>query len=607
MTRVAGGHGRWAVVDLGTGESSLLPVEGLGGPVAALDLLLRRLPGRPADPLDPAVPTMLVTSAVGGRAATALARCAAVGLSPLSGGVAETRAEGPFGAALTAAGVDGVVVTGRAGHPVTVVVERGRVSVADARPLWGATTDAATDVLAARYGGDAGVAVIGPAGERGVRYASVVTARHHPLPRLGFGAVWGARNLKAVVCVGDDVPPVADAQALAQLEAAYLADLPLNPLTAWQQAVPGFGAHSGAVTDPGYLPVANWSDTTTLPLAGLAPASFAGRLAWSSGACPGCPTDCIKGYAPSGSAAGAGLHQEAVAALGPNLGVDDLDTVLAANLACERHGLDPTSLGGTLACLFEAAATGTAVPASGGVRIGFGEPAAVLALTELVATGDGALAAALGGGAARLARGLGRPELAMTSKDVELPPFDPRLQPGLGLGYAVAPIGPRYDIAEHDADFDPDDGMPHARAEADRLGLGAPAPVRRLDEARADRTATLMALWSALDALLVCPFASTPTRPLTLDRVTQLVEAVSGAELPGPDLLALGRTRLRRQRAVNARQGIPLAADTLPARFFTEPVAAGRYQGAVLDAGAFAAAVRRVHEHLDLAPDLGGD
>ena len=63
-------------------------------------------------------------------------------------------------------------------------------------------------------------------------------------------------------------------------------------------------------------------------------------------------------------------------------------------------------------------------------------------------------------------------------------------------------------------------------------------------------------------------------------------------------MLALGAERLRLQREINHRLGIGLDADTLPDRFFTEPVAAGRYAGAVLDRAAFTAAVAELHRQL---------
>lgn len=536
-------------LDLATGTVAAVPTDpaDFDGPIAALRLLVASRLG--PDPVD--APLALVAGTVAGSGAPGTARCAAVGVSPLSGAVAETRAEGPYAAGLRAAGVTGIVLRGRAAAPSIVVIEGRSARLEPAGGVSGLETGPATDRLLDRYGADAAVAVIGPAGEHGVRYASIVTCRHHSLPRLGLGAVLGGKRVKAVVCVGSECPQAADPEAVRRIAADYAAAVPRNPLTAWQRGAPGFGVWGG---EPGYAPVANFADTTHRGGVDAVPAVLA--KATTVAACPGCPTDCIKVYA------GAGLHQEALAALGPNLGVADPWPLLAR---CEQLGLDPVSLGGTLAAAGIAPAD---VPA---------------AVARIGAGGD-----PLGEGAARYA-----PATAVTSKRVELPPFDPRVQPNLGLAYAVSPIGPRYDLVEHDLDFDPDEGLPASFDEVRRLGVDVPRPRGELDVAR---TAQLMRLWSGLDALGVCLFAATPTRPMRLAQVEELVTAITGRR---PDVLALGARRLRLQFDVNRRLGIgQAAADRLPDLFFTEPVAAGRYAGAVLDRAEFDTAVAQLRTEL---------
>ena len=124
-------------LDVGSGAQRADPRLGLV-PLAAGGAA--RIAGPPpADSLDSRLPVALVTSVVGGLGAVATARCAAVGVSPLSGAVGETRSEGPFAAGLRAAGVTGVSLTGRAPRPSYVVIEHGRASVHDAGDLWGWT------------------------------------------------------------------------------------------------------------------------------------------------------------------------------------------------------------------------------------------------------------------------------------------------------------------------------------------------------------------------------------------------------------------------------------------------------------------------------------
>ena len=101
---------------------------------------------------------------------------------------------------------------------------------------------------------------------------------------------------------------------------------------------------------------------------------------------------------------------------------------------------------------------------------------------------------------------------AMHSKGLEMVSFDPRASAGQGLAYAVSPLGPRYDVVEHDIDFDPVDGHPYAIAAMRAYGLRGALPMTALDTAKVRNTAVLVAAWSGLDALNVCLYAGPPVR-----------------------------------------------------------------------------------------------
>ncbi|GAA3651111.1 aldehyde ferredoxin oxidoreductase family protein [Nonomuraea antimicrobica] len=601
-----------------------------GGSVLGLRLMSERTPAG-LDPYDPRALLYVAAGRLGGTAAPGLAKAVFLAKSPLTGVAGEAHALGPFAAGMRAAGAEAVAVVGRAERLSYVLVAGGELSVHECAELRGLGVAATTDALRSRHGAGAHVAAIGPAGESLVRYASVVTDHAFAAGRYGLGAVFGSKNLKAVVCVGDAPVEVADPAAVAELAAYYRAALATNPLAALQAGEPGFAGWAGDPLDPGYAAVRNFSVPGPPGLRVPAAADYAGRAVSTTGSCPGCPNDCLKVYAPpsrptptpepgaraSGQEAAAdatamrglgerrtgGLGQEAFLSLGWNLGIDDLDTVLAANARCNDLGLDPVSLGGTLAFAMECAERGL-LP--GGPA--FGDAAALPGLIADVAARSGPLGDLLAEGSARAARriGPGAEAYAMTVKGAELPCFDPRPQPGIGLGYAVAPGGPRYDALEHDLDFDPVAGLAYSFPEAARVGA-APAPAGDLDEERGRRSARLLRLWSGLDALNVCVFASSPTRPLTVDRLAVLVTAVLGTEFTPADLLAAGQARLDEMRAYALREaaarpegdGFPARLEEeLPARFHEEPITAGPHRGAVLDLEAFARARAAFREEL---------
>jgi aldehyde:ferredoxin oxidoreductase len=186
----------------------------------------------------------------------------------------------------------------------------------------------------------------------------------------------------------------------------------------------------------------------------------------------------------------------------------------------------------------------------------------------------------------------------MHVKGMEFCRYDPRVSAGQALAYAVSPLGPRYEIVEHDIDFDPEDGPSHGLAQMRTLGTDDWQDMARLDSARVARTATLLDLWSGLDALGVCLFAGPPMRELTQRRVAQLVHAVTGWLTSDYELFLWGRRRWNLMRLYNLREGIGSELDALPDRFFERPVDAGRHAGAVLDRAVFC---RSLQEYYELA------
>jgi len=580
-------------VDLGSGESrtdALGEAErrrDAGGGLLGTRLLLEEVPaGLPA--LHPSQLLVFASGIVAGQRTIALPRFSVVAKSPLSRGIGEARVEGPFGPALRDTGHDALVLAGRAEVPSCVVVRDGVARVEATPELWGLDTGEVTDALLARFGPEAHVAAIGPAGERGVRFASVVCDRGFAAARMGLGAAMGAKRLKAVVVVGGRERPVADPEGLEALRAAYAAAIPANALTRTEHDPPGFGAWPGPGRE-GYLGVENYTTARAGDWSAFTPEAYLERLLESSGACPGCPQDCMKRFRSGGADPRAGfLHQEAVAAFAANLGIRDLDRVLELNASCQLWGVDPVALSFALSFACETGRAGAS----------FGDAEGLSALAADVAHARGA-GAWLADGVATA--GDGHPA-ALHSKGIEIGSFDPRGSHGQALAYAMSPLGPRYDVVEHDVDFDPEWGDPSFIARAVELG-GRPAgvPMASLDDDKVRFVARALELWSAYDALGVCLYAAPPTRNLTPDDVRALVRAVTGWEVGREEMRAWGRRRLALMRAYNLREGIGPEADDLPDRFFTEPVDAGRLAGARLDRERFARAKAL------LARELGWD
>jgi len=148
-----------------------------------------------------------INGPLGGTQAPAGSRWIVLGKSPMAlpEQYAYGNLGGRFGAALKWAGLDGLVVAGSAGRPAVMVIEPGGMcSVEDAGDLWGKDALETIAVLEKRYGEAASVVAIGSAGEMKVRFATIMGSGGISATK-GFGAVMGAKRLKAVVVRADNV------------------------------------------------------------------------------------------------------------------------------------------------------------------------------------------------------------------------------------------------------------------------------------------------------------------------------------------------------------------------------------------------------------------
>jgi len=118
---------------------------------------------------------------------------------------------GGFSHLLKCAGYDYVVITGRADKPVYLKIMDDDVSLMDAEDVWGKDIFETTDLLWGKHGVESSVIAIGQAGENLVKISFALVDKFGTLGRGGLGAVFGSKNLKALVVNGTKGVPIADA------------------------------------------------------------------------------------------------------------------------------------------------------------------------------------------------------------------------------------------------------------------------------------------------------------------------------------------------------------------------------------------------------------
>lgn len=460
--------------------------------------------------------------------------------SPLTGAVGDGALLGGLGVQLKRAGLDVLVVTGRARALSGIEIDGDTVRVADATALSGLSVPDAFARLRGRHQSGS-IALTGPAAENGCRFATLHGDVYHQAGRCGLGRAAGTKRLKYVMARGARDIPVADAAALARAREDILRLMNASPALMGQQGYTRYGSQSlyDLTAARRMMPTDNFRRTHFPPAADLGPVAWSARHHPRPLPCMDCPAGCVR-------LAGDGRPMpefDAASHFTALIGNADMELAMRAVDFCACLGLDAVSAAGALACHFEATGQGP-------------EPERVLALLLGMGAGQGPeakLGAQLAQGARRYAAGLGRPELAMCAKGQELPACDPRGACGMALAYAVSSQGGGAERAwplSHEVLRKP--------VATDRLSfLGKARAVKLAEDAAA-----------AADSLQIC-------RRLLLaagvEEFARAYAAVTGIAASGGDLLAAGARIECRERLMNAGNGFSAADDDLPARFFAEP------------------------------------
>ena len=174
----------------------------MGGGAMGSYFLLKET-GPDTDPLSAENVLTIAPGVTTGAKVSGASRCCVTALSPLTGLVGDGQAGGDLGPVIKRAGYDAIVITGRADRLSYLLVDEGDVEIRDAAHLAGGSTADVYDILTSELGGeDLSILRCGPAGERRVRFANLLADCNDTIGRNGLGAVFGSKNLRALVVRG---------------------------------------------------------------------------------------------------------------------------------------------------------------------------------------------------------------------------------------------------------------------------------------------------------------------------------------------------------------------------------------------------------------------
>ena len=542
-----GYHGCYLRVDLSRSSAERVPLgedilrRYIGGSGLGVHLLLAE-DGARIDPLSPDAPIVFAFSPLVGSPLTTSAKFAVVTRSPLTERCNDSLASSGFALAGKQCGCDAVVIVGSAPTPSVLVVNDGEVRLEAAADLVDQTCPATEDALRRRLGSGFRIASIGVAGMRGVRYATISHDGRHA-GRGGSGAIFGSKNLKAMAVRGTARCQWADPRAVTAF-ARELARRSLGPQTAKYREL-GTASNVQTFNRFGTLPTRNFQRGTFESAAGLSPDRLRLEHTHARESCVACTIGCEHQYA------GTRVEYESLFALGSLCGVGHAEVVLRAISRCDELGIDTISTGGTIAFAMECVERRLLDEP----WLTFGSGEAVLRAIDLIAHREG-IGDLLAEGSRRAAVAIGQGSIAFAPqvKGLEIPGYEPRALQTMALGFAVGARGADHNRSgAYEADFSDKVDRRHATRESVRHAIDTE-----------DRAALM-------DSLILCKFLRGVFADLHAESA-EMLRAVTGWDVTADELRATARSILAAKHQFNLLAGWTPEEDTLPDRFFDDPL-----------------------------------
>jgi aldehyde:ferredoxin oxidoreductase len=538
------------------------------------------------DALSPENKMIMTTGPLTGTMVSTAGRYSVVTKSPLTGAIACSNSGGYLGNEMKNAGWDMVIFEGKSQTPVYLYIENEKAELLSADELWGKTVWEVDELLHTKHQDPLlRIAAVGRAAEKGCLFSAIVNDLHRAAGRSGVGTVMASKNLKAVAIRGNlGVGGINDPAAFFKAAEDGKKVLAENAVTG--EGLPALGTQvlMNVINELGALPARNHREVqfeganNISGEAMLVPREGDGRAnLTTNAACFGCTIACQRVSTvdkthftvkdkPEYWGNSGGLEFENAWSFGSDCGIDDLDAITFANYICNEDGMDPISLGATIAAAMELFEEGAiTVEDTDGVELKFGSAEALIWAVEATAKGEG-FGLELGMGSKRLCEKYGHPDFSMTVKGQEFPAYDPRGIQGIGLAYATSNRGAchlrGYTVASEVL------GIP---VKTDPLETeGKPELVKAFQDATA-----------IVDSAGICAFA---TFGWTMEDIAPQIDAACEGDWSAERCMEVGERIWTMERDFNLAAGLTGKDDTLPKRLIKDIAAnSGPAKGRVND------------------------
>ena len=565
---------------------------------------LHRLLDESLAPLHPDVPLIFGSGVLTGIVPSA-ARGNATSWSPESGVLLDSNAGDYFPSFIRMNGIDHIVLSGRAASWTLLHIRNGEVAFLDAAPYVGLDNIDMRERIPADFGGtwarDLAMVNITRAGENLVLTSAIMGGPKACYARGGPGAKMGSLKLKAILVQGQtrDFETAQPYKGYNRTIAQKLLDTSVVKHALKTMGTPFLYKPSRMLGAMGTKnnQLTTWTDKLD--------AEHITPYRPGMTGCFRCPVNCrpLNDLQAPHDRYGAGDGPEYVTLgkFGPNIGVDRIESVIRLNNICNDLGFDTASTGSSIAWAMELFQRGLITARhTGGLDLTWGNAEAVEQLLFLMSRREG-FGDVVADGTRAVERGHYPAEALkyrMAVKGLmQSDPHDARILKAFALGLAVATRG--MDHLRNRVTLEINARINDDPAFKERLygGPVSAAPNSYENKERAVRVCE--DTYAVGDSVGMCRFTTklfnSPSLP-GLEEFANQIANVTGLEFPTDELSSVGHNIMGVERLINGRLGVTRAHDTLPDRWFDEPIVVGPYAGERIDRAEFDAMLGRFYE-----------
>jgi len=523
----------------------------MGGKGLGAHLLLERNPPGVA-PLSPENQLIFAGGAATGTAVWGSCRYGVFTKSPQTGFFSESYSGGTTAEYMAATGFDAITVRGKSDTPLWLEVSEDAVYFHDATDLWGLSTYETEDRVKAWMAEnrtddkDCGVITIGPAGENKVAFAVIENDYWRSAGRTGVGTVMGSKGIKAVAFRGHRQKEIASPEIIKTF-AKKMAQLAKTDAGVEAYKTNGTPMLVDIMNNARAFPSRYWHEGVVSHREQINADALHTRCEVKPHACRKCYMACgrlstIKEGRHKGLTI-EGPEYETIYAFGGLCEVDSIEEIAYLNDLCDSLGMDTITAGNLVGLTIEAGRQGRIDKC-----VDYGEVDNIARLLKDIAYRRG-MGEILAEGIIEAAKKFKMEDQAIHVKGLEPAGYDPRVLKGMGLAYGTSPRGACHL----------------------RTTFYKPELANIIDPEQIEGKAEMLAEWedrlTLFDTFILCRFYRDQYQ---WEELSEILKGLTGLNLDTLEMRNIAKTISDDIRRFNLQEGLTVAHDQLPKRFYTE-------------------------------------